>query len=260
MAKEFIYCKSTDIRFYEGDIVVLTTRPKVKWIVHYGWFIYNNVQNFDWYLSSIKTGEVLPVSSIDLTLISLATTKTVGSEINDGKVVDYTKPYTDADAQMLMRSFITVDTIEQRDNIDPKTLVNGKLVRVNNFGDDATYYAWNTNTRTWDLADFGGGGGSGIYYDTTANWNKNPKLISKRGCIYVYSDYKKNEEGQDIAGIKIGDGMAYLIDKPFIDEILYKHIEDKIIHITQAEREFWNNKIRCYIDSGNTEHIIFTTH
>jgi len=260
MAKEFIYCKSTDIRFYEGDIVILKNKPKVKWIVHHGWFIFGGVQNFDWYLSSITKGETLPVSNIDLTLLTLATTRTVGSELYDGKTVNYTRPFTDNDADAIARSFITVDTVEQRDNLDPKTLVNGKIVRVNNFGGDATYYAWNENTKAWDLVDFGGGGGSGVYYDTTANWNKNPKLIGKRGCIYVYSDYKKNEEGQDIAGIKIGDGLAYLIDSPFTDEILYKHIEDKIIHITQAEREFWNNKTRCYVNSGDPEHIIFTTH
>ena len=259
MAKEFIYCKSTDIRFYDGDIVILTTKPKVKWIIHHGWFIYNGVQNFDWYLSSIKTGETLPVSSIDLTLISLATTKTVGSEVCDGKVVNYTKPFTEADEQMLLRSFITVDTVEQRDNLDPKTLVNGKLVRVNNFGGDATYYVWNAETQAWDLADFGGGGSSGIYYDTTENWNSNPQLIGKKGCIYIYSDYKQNEQGQNIAGIKVGDGLGYLIDAPFIDEILYDHIDNKIIHITQSEREFWNNKVRCYIDKKNKEHIIFTT-
>lgn len=259
MAKEFIYCKATDIRFYEGDIVILANKPKVKWIIHHGWFIFNGVQNFDWYLSAIKNGEILPVSSIDLKLLQLSVTKTVGSEVYDGKTVNYTRTFTDNDAELISRSFLTVDTIEQRDNLDPRTLVNGKLVRVNNSGEDATYYAWNENTKTWDLADFGGSG-SGVYYDTTENWNKNPRLIGKRGCIYVYSDYKKNEEGQDIAGIKIGDGQAYLIDAPFTDEILYKHIEDKIIHITQAEREFWNNKTRCYVDSGNPEHLIFTTH
>ena len=258
MAKEFIYCKSTDIRFYEGDVVILSNKSKVKWIIHHGWFIYGGVQSFDWYLTAIKNGDVLPVSAIDLTLLTLATSKTVGSEICDGKVVDYTKPYTEADDQLLRRSFITVDTIEQRDNLDPKNLVNGKLVRVNNNGLDAVYYSWNADTRSWDVAEFGGKGG--IYCDTTENWNHDKWIIGKKGCLYIYSDYKQNEKGQDIAGIKVGDGMGYLIDAPFIDELLYDHVKDKIIHITQQEREFWNNKVRCYIDSGNNEHIIFTTH
>lgn len=98
-----------------------------------------------------------------------------------------------------------------------------------------------------------------IFYDTTANWNSKPTLIGRKGCIYIYSDYKKNAQGQDIAGIKIGDGSAYLIDAPFVSELLYNHLEDTIIHITQQEREFWNNKVRCYIDPENAQHIIFTT-
>ena len=98
MAKEFIYCKATDIRFYEGDIVILANKPRVKWIIHHGWFIFNGVQNFDWYLSAIKNGEILPVSSIDLKLLQLSVTKTVGSEVCDGKTVNYTRTFTDNDA------------------------------------------------------------------------------------------------------------------------------------------------------------------
>jgi len=98
-----------------------------------------------------------------------------------------------------------------------------------------------------------------VLYNTTTGWNSQPSLVSAQGFLYVYTDYKKNAQNQDIAGIKFGDGQAYLIDLPFIDEMLYEHLNDNIKHITQQEREFWNNKVRCYADPNNPDSLIFTT-
>ena len=159
---EFILIPGTTIRLYDGDIIKISGRPRIKWVVHTGWYIYEGNQNFGWYFVSIKNGEILPVSAIDLTLCTLVTTKTQGSELYDGKVVNYTRPFTLADAEALNRAFITVETIEQRDNLDKKKLVNGKLVRCNDVGGVVVYYAWNAETKVWDKVDFGGGSGGGI--------------------------------------------------------------------------------------------------
>jgi hypothetical protein len=150
---KFIVIPGTDIRLYDGDIVKISNQPRIKWVVHTGWYIYNDVQNFGWYFVSIKDGSILPVSVIDLTLVSLDTTKTQGSGLYDGKVVNYTRPFTLADAEILNRTFITLDTLEQRDNIDPQKLINGKMVRVNNEEGPANYYVWNADTQTWDFLE-----------------------------------------------------------------------------------------------------------
>lgn len=112
-------------------------------------------------------------------------------------------------------------------------------------------------------ADFGvvyqsSGGTDKIFYNTTEYWNSRPTLLTKQGYIYIYSDYKQSE-GENIAGIKIGDGTSYLIDMPFIDKPLDDHIADTVSHITAQERTFWNNKVRCFIDPENTEKLVFTT-
>lgn len=104
------------------------------------------------------------------------------------------------------------------------------------------------------------GGEKNIYYGSTEYWNNQPRLIAERGCLYIYRDWKTLEDGKLLAGIKIGDGSSYLIDMPFTDEIWQEHVDDMIIHITQEEREFWNNKVRCYIDNIDGENLIFTTH
>ena len=105
----------------------------------------------------------------------------------------------------------------------------------------------------------GGMNSSGFPYvisDTTANWTSKTSLISKKNVIYVYTDYKTNDDGKYIPGIKVGDGLAYVVDLPFIDELMWDHINDKDIHVTLMDKIFWNNKNRAYADG---EELILTT-
>lgn len=100
--------------------------------------------------------------------------------------------------------------------------------------------------------------GKKVLYDTTANWNSQISFIPEEGTVIVYSDYKTIIiEGVEktIAGIKIGDGRAYLIDLPFVDEdvrmALIAHINDANVHIQEGEREFWNNKLNYTLDENS---------
>lgn len=97
------------------------------------------------------------------------------------------------------------------------------------------------------------------YYGTTEYWNSMPSLISIKGGIYVYSDYKQDEQGNNIPGIKIGDGKGYLIDAPFIDGLMYDHIMNMVIHVTQDDKDRWDEKVRCYISPTDSETVVFTT-
>lgn len=185
----FILIPGTNIRLYDGDVVKISGKPRIKWVVHTGWYIYDGNQNYGWYFVSIKNGDILPVGAVDLTLCTLVTVKTQGSGVTDGKVVNYTRPFTLADAEALNRAFITVETIEQRDNLDKKKLVNGKLVRCNDVGGVATYYAWNAETKAWDKVDFAGGGG-GI--PEVVGTTEHPIILSKLepGLYRVIGTYK----------------------------------------------------------------------
>ena len=105
-----------------------------------------------------------------------------------------------------------------------------------------------------------------IYYDTKQGWDTQTYLIAERAAVYVYSDYEVIYDDQMnptfIAGLKIGDGTSYLIDLPFVTDkmasILLNHIGDSSVHLTDAEREFWNNKITCYFDGGDLENLILS--
>lgn len=107
-----------------------------------------------------------------------------------------------------------------------------------------------------------------VYYKTKEEWNSEPLTISEQGAIYIYSNYKNNN-GINIPGMKIGDGLAYIIDLPFITDasteainnvisLLNNHVASTDIHITQAERDFWNNKVTASLNEANLEELILS--
>lgn len=54
-----------------------------------------------------------------------------------------------------------------------------------------------------------------IYYDTTENWDSLDTLVPEEGSLYIYSDYRV-VDGQNIPGIRIGDGTSLLSELPFV--------------------------------------------
>ena len=220
---KFIVIPGTDIRLYDGDIVKISNKPKIKWVVHVGWYIYDEVQNFGWYFVSIKNGDILPVSAIDLTLCTLDTTKTQGSGITDGKVVNYTRPFTLADAEILNRTFITLDTLEQRDNIDPKKLINGKMVRVNNEEGPANYYVWNAETQTWDFMEVFG-------IPERVGTTENPIILSElEPSLYRIRGVYKISPNHPTVFITTIDHLSFIDEDDNIKVITEHNITDYIV-------------------------------
>lgn len=85
----------------------------------------------------------------------------------------------------------------------------------------------------------GGGGGTSVVVHTTAEWQQLTSLVSEKGGIYVWSDYK-TEDGEDIPAIKIGDGLAYVVDLPFATQ-----------GITLDDINNWNNKVSARVSGEN---------
>ena len=90
--------------------------------------------------------------------------------------------------------------------------------------------------------------------DTTANWNAARGFIPLQGEVIIYTDYDSYEKEVDgrvktilVPNIKIGDGMAYVQDLPFVSQelrdTLMEHITNMDTHVTLGEKSFWNNKI-----------------
>ena len=92
-----------------------------------------------------------------------------------------------------------------------------------------------------------------VRYNTVEGWNNQPLLLSEIGVIYIYLD--RDVSGAIIPGFKVGNG-AYLIDIQFVDSAYILHMQDKIIHITQQEREKWNNKVEVDVNPSTETLII----
>lgn len=70
----------------------------------------------------------------------------------------------------------------------------------------------------------------GIISHTMAEWAKIPDFLSKKGTIYVYADYRTDNE-VSVPRLKIGDGMSSISELPFAT-----------MAITDEDIEFWDNK------------------
>lgn len=101
-----------------------------------------------------------------------------------------------------------------------------------------------------------------IRYGKTVDWDSDLSFIPKKGQIIVYSDRGKMNNGEqevDVPGFKVGDGLAYLVDLPFVGDdqvqtimgLLRVHSDNKDIHVTLAEKEFWNNKLNYTMSDEN---------
>ena len=104
--------------------------------------------------------------------------------------------------------------------------------------------------------------GGQILSNTTEGWNSQVNLISASRTIYVYTDHQTEADTQGntvyIPGFKVGDGKAYLIDLPFTDDLMVKHMANQSIHVTPEEKAFWNNKVRAYYSSVEEDTLILT--
>ena len=107
-------------------------------------------------------------------------------------------------------------------------------------------------------------GKANIQMKTTEEWHQDSSLIGQLNTFYIYTDRntKVDEEtGRiiNVPGIKVGDGSSYLIDLPFVDDLFYSHINNLDIHVTLAEKQFWNNKIRIQdSEIEDAQNLIFT--
>ena len=85
------------------------------------------------------------------------------------------------------------------------------------------------------------------------------RRISEKGTFYVYTDAYQTQDEQVIPRIKIGDGLAYICDLPFMDDAmrlqLLKHIQDLDVHVTPEQKLAWWNKLNV----DDNEEIIENT-
>lgn len=109
-----------------------------------------------------------------------------------------------------------------------------------------------------------------ILWNTTAYWESQRSLITQQGVLYVYNDYRV-VDGVKYPNFKIGDGTTYLVDLPFnsidqaiaekVDELqaaVQEHVADTTSHVSESDRESWNNKVTSYISEEEPEQLVLS--
>ena len=99
-------------------------------------------------------------------------------------------------------------------------------------------------------------------YGTSAYWATQTSYIPSEGEIIIYSDrgtVTENNTTVNVPGVKIGDGLAYVVDLPFVGEdqvraltaIIQMHTSNSDIHVTSEDKAFWNNKLNYSLSGEN---------
>ena len=168
---EYLIVPGTSQRIVDGDVVIIQRLPLTKWVVHHGNYMYNGVMREGWYLSAIPSQTVMPLAESDLYGIVLVD-KNIrprpyppmppfppcppvppvppGPEPGPDVV-----PFTKEDKAILDRSMITVEDLEARDALSSDKLINGRVVRVNDYEGHVEYFEWDSATTTWKLLNYG---------------------------------------------------------------------------------------------------------
>lgn len=158
MSVNSLIIPNTNQKLFDGDIVMLSRFPGMKWIVHYGWFVHDAQSTCDWYFESIPTGTKIQVSYEDLLTLTVISTNSSGNIPCCPPVPPYPPrppvpppfpgPHPTRD-ETVKRAMLTVDTIAQRNALGDAFTPHGKIVRVNDVGGQVKYYEWDSVSLSW---------------------------------------------------------------------------------------------------------------
>lgn len=140
---------NSNIKLFAGNVVMFGTRPGISWVVHYGHYTYEYAMYNGWHFVSLPDHVIMPVIPEELETVIV-----IADDWNRWRprpcppcpdVAIFTKEY---EAQ-LKGAFITVEHIADRDALDPETIPNGKIVKVNDVSGEVKFYTWDSVNQTW---------------------------------------------------------------------------------------------------------------
>ena len=153
---DYVIIPDTGIKLYDGDIVMLSKYPGVKWIIHKGWYTYQESQSIGWYFCSIPQGVIIPVTDDELTHLTV---------ISDGGCCPQPPcppgpvppgPIPPELMRDIHRAWISVPTLTDRDNLNKRMLPDGKIVRVDEVSTGVPgYFRWDKVSQSWVDETFG---------------------------------------------------------------------------------------------------------
>jgi len=172
MNQEYLVVPNSNDRIYDGSVVILQRLPNLRWVVHNGFYTYNGTTQNGWYLSSVPSQTNMPLFHNDLYGIRILSSDPCPCPppLPPGPHPPFpphpvppfppgpgpeTIQYTKADKLMVDRSMITVPNLEERDKLMSSELIDGKVVRVNDYEGKVEYFEWDKENLRWNLLSLG---------------------------------------------------------------------------------------------------------
>lgn len=167
-SEQYIIIPGTSKRVFDGSVVMLHRLPNLRWILHNGYYIYNGRRQKGWYFSSIPSDTTMPVFQEDLVAMTVLDGCPPGPMPPIPPIpppgpyppvppVPVPIPFTPKDKLQLDSAMLTVEDLTERDKLSSDSLIDGKIVRVNNFDGHGgvEYYSWNALKSQWEPATLG---------------------------------------------------------------------------------------------------------
>ena len=142
-----------------------------KYILHFGKYKVGNSYmcgsgsyQTGWYVQAFGSGIAIPLTDDMLSMCKIYNTgaeltvqlETVGCNHHHHLTFkDQPETFTTQDKYLLDRSWITVDTITERNSLPRSIVMTGRIIEVNNVDDEGPrYFRWNYKKQDWDTIIF----------------------------------------------------------------------------------------------------------
>lgn len=150
----YITVPESGMKLSDGAIVMIARFPGSKWMLHYGWYTYQNQQSLGWYFTSLNDSTVLPVNDDDLRSLTAISGQSEPEctcrpipPCPPGR--PHPPEFPHRIKEQVDKAFITVDTIAERNALNKELVPQGKMVRVNYTESGSKYYIWDQVSMSW---------------------------------------------------------------------------------------------------------------
>lgn len=164
-----------------GDIVMITGYGNDKFLTCQGWYTYEGSRRNGWYFKEIPDGTVVPDFTVDLNDVTVISSSTSCDcpPIPGPPGPPCPPPFNPENAN---GAFVTVDTVEERNNLCVPFPPNGKIVRVNDVRGEVRYYIWDAENLRWNDFEFEP---SKQVLSTISNLDRRVTLLESEDWLYL---------------------------------------------------------------------------
>lgn len=162
----YIRTKDTNQDIASGSIIMFNNDPDTRWIIEYGPYMVQSKPSSGWHATALPSGAVLPIDEETFQGVTLISS---GSSTGGGGCcpcppkppcppVPPCPPFPPAPPAPYFTAapnMITVRNVEERDRIDPSLLMDGKVVRVNDYNGHPDYFEYDDETNSWKFINWG---------------------------------------------------------------------------------------------------------